>query len=946
MNKQIYIKALLVLAIVLFTFLDKICAQTNFIPSYTSTPNKYKWLEYTNDTITLVFKQGLEKEALRFGQIMMWQCHDTTFSLGKKIRNLNILLHTENAQSNGYVKLAPYQSEFYLTPMQNSGELGSLDFGSLLSIHEYRHALQYSNSLKGFSKLLYLLTGQQGWATFHHLVIPNWFSEGDAVLTETAFSRQGRGRLPYFLNDYRFLALSDVSYNYIKARNGSLKHFVPNHYTLGYLLCREGIDKYGKYFWQNVFKKANKGTPLLFSFKRSFKKEAGISLTSFYNETFNKYYSNWLKDTLISENQYAYNISKESKIFTSYSYPQYTEDNEIIVLKKSLNQIPEFIKINQEGKEEAIIKQGISSDFYFNYKNNKIIYTEIRIDKRYSNLNYSEIVLIDIKSKKKKILTHSSKSFAPSFNQGGDKIIYMQYTEDSNSKLIEMNLSGEILNEIANTENLYYTFPKYLENGAIISAVRNKEGQMSVCLIDPKSKEHKNLIPFTNNIIVDLTTTGNKIFFTGSFDGKDQLYTLNAADGKIKQIISRINNCYMPCINNKQDFVLYTELNKNGRVILQSELNEFNYQEKKVIELEDLFAFQSENFNTISIDFKTIESQFKLKPYKKYKNIITLHSWRPEINRSNLGLTLYSDNLLNTLNLEAGVFRNLNEQKTYYNINTTYSGLYPILKGEANLIPQRTLILPENDNLVADTNVTEKNFKFNTYIPFVLTKGLYESKFQVGSGYQYIRLSNINLNTKNITIQALSFSFNYLKAIRKAPQHFVSRKAIYLQADYLRSINKNSEQFTTQTEFSFGGFLKNDVIIVNGSLLKQKTSSGYQFFNNYNFSRGTQIGGVDCFYKLSLNYQFALAYPDGGINGLFYLYRIRLNPFFDFGWAQAYNNNSFNKMNTAGLEIIADLNIFNTLPIKAGIRYSYVFKSDYTFYKSLPFQIFIPVYFF
>jgi hypothetical protein len=931
---------------VLLFFNKKNAAQTNFIPLYSPTPNYYKWHEYTNDTIKLVFRSGLEKEALNYGQTMMWQCYDSTFSLGKKVRNLNILLHTENAQSNGYVKLAPYQSEFYLTPMHNSGELGSINFGSLLSIHEYRHALQYSNSLRGFSKFLYLLSGQQGWAIFHHLVIPNWFSEGDAVLTETAFSRQGRGRIPYFLNDYRFLALSNVSYKYIKARNGSLKHFVPNHYTLGYLICRNGIDKYGKEIWKNVFTRTNKGTPLLFSFKRAFKKEVGISLNSFYDETINNYYNNWLKDTIITENQYAQAISKESKIFTSYSYPQYTEENEIIALKKSLNELPEFIKIYDDGREQKITLQGISSDSYFNYKNNKIVYTEIRIDKRYSNLNYNEIVLLDIKNKKKKTLTNLSKSFAPSFNKEGDKIVYMRYTDESNSILVEINLKGEILNEISNKDNFYYTFPKYLDDGNIVSAIRNKEGQMSICLINPKNNEHRNLFPFNNNIIEDLTTSGNHIYFVSSFDGKDQLYTIDNSDGKIKQIISRIQNCYMPCINNKGDFILYTELNNKGRAILQSELNEFNFQEKKVIELEDLFTFQSENFNLITTDINPVTSAFKLKSYKKYKNLINIHSWRPDVNRGKIGLNLYSDNLLNTLNLEVGVFRNLNEHNTFYNFSATYSGLYPVLKIESNIIPQRTIILPENENLFADTNVTEKNFKFNTYIPLIFTKGLYESKFQIGGGYQYINLSNLNINIANTNIQALTFSLNYLKALRKASQHFVSRKAIYIQTDYLRSINTNSEQFTTQTELSIRGISKNDVFIVNGSLLKQRTSSGYQFFNSYGFSRGIQIGGVDRFYKISLNYQFALAYPDGGINGIFYLYRVRLNPFLDLGWAQAFNNNSFNKIQTAGLEIIADLNIFNTLPIKVGIRYSYIFNSNYLFYKSIPFQVFIPVYFF
>jgi len=65
------------------------------------------------------------------------------------------------------------------------------------------------------------------------------------------------------------------------------------------------------------------------------------------------------------------------------------------------------------------------------------------------------------------------------------------------------------------------------------------------------------------------------------------------------------------------------------------------------------------------------------------------------------------------------------------------------------------------------------------------------------------------------------------------------------------------------------------------------------------------------------------------------------------GWAQAYTSNRFYPANTAGLEIIADVNLFNALPSKLGLRFNYRLTNYYnkqTIYT--PVQIFIPVYFF
>ncbi len=113
-------------------------------------------------------------------------------TIGDQQRKINIVLQNQTTISNGYVGLGPFRSEFYMTPDQNSFDLGSLPWPDQLTIHEYRHVEQYNNFNVGLSKAMRTLFGEEGQALANNAAIPNWFYEGDAVFNETNLSRQGR----------------------------------------------------------------------------------------------------------------------------------------------------------------------------------------------------------------------------------------------------------------------------------------------------------------------------------------------------------------------------------------------------------------------------------------------------------------------------------------------------------------------------------------------------------------------------------------------------------------------------------------------------------------------------------------------------------------------------------------------------------------------------------
>ncbi len=237
----------------------------------------------------VIFPVGLDSAGLRVANIIRLMNGAIQPTIGFKQRQISILLQNQTTITNGYVGLAPFRSEFYLTPEQNSFDIGSLWWPEQLAIHEFRHVQQYNNFNVGFSHTLKVLFGEGGQALANDVAIPNWFFEGDAVFNETHVSEQGRGRLPWFFDGFRALWADGRNYSYMKLRNGSLRDFTPDWYPLGYILVSYGRDKYGDDFWKKVTQDAAAYKGVFYPLDKAIKKYSGKDFTQFRNDAFNHY---------------------------------------------------------------------------------------------------------------------------------------------------------------------------------------------------------------------------------------------------------------------------------------------------------------------------------------------------------------------------------------------------------------------------------------------------------------------------------------------------------------------------------------------------------------------------------------------------------------------------------------------------------------------------------
>src|ERR1700753_2455306 len=113
-------------------------------------PPSIKWEQIDMPAAKVIFPAGLDSAGRLVANIISQMNGAIKPTIGTKQKQISIVMQNQTTIANGYVGLAPFRSEFYLTPDQNSFELGSLSWPEQLAIHEFRHVQQYNNFNVGF----------------------------------------------------------------------------------------------------------------------------------------------------------------------------------------------------------------------------------------------------------------------------------------------------------------------------------------------------------------------------------------------------------------------------------------------------------------------------------------------------------------------------------------------------------------------------------------------------------------------------------------------------------------------------------------------------------------------------------------------------------------------------------------------------------------------------
>lgn len=863
-----------------------------------------KYQQIRTDTVRVIFPDGMEDTGQRVARLCTEMARMRPMETGAPLRRIDILLQNATDIPNGYVGLGPWRSELYLTPPQSSFELGSLAWYDLLAIHEFRHVQQLSAARTGISKLIFYAFGGEAYSGAVHVAMPDWYIEGDAVMAETALTPQGRGRLPAFLNGYRERVRDGSYWSYAKARNGSLREYVPSHYELGYLLVNYGRERFGQQTWDSIAIDAAAYKGLFYPFSRALKQRTGLGTVQFYQQAMNGYHARWAG--IVKEDRMHTPMLDEETRYRNLSYPVFDAAGRLYVMVERFDKIPAICAVTLQGLQH-VVTPGFQTEPVFHVSGGKVCWTELRRHPRWFREDFSVIVVHDLNKGSRKTITQTSSYFMPALSADGEKVVAVHDDDFHQYALHVLSArDGEVLARLPNPGNLFYTHPQWTEDGMqIISAARHQDGTMSL------------IGQFVHDgVVVEYVSpgytpigrpylSGEWIYFAMTSGQVDEIFRVHRSTKYFQQVTSDGLSKYQPAVDPVDGELVFTQFSLRGKQLMRLDPGqaEMPLARRSAINLDEPVLMQGEGDLTRTLP----ETIFPSKRYGLLTRPVRLHSLGWYADDPEYGLEVLSENTLNTIQWRNG---------WHYNQNTGYHGPYSQLS--------IGLWYPELVAAYRGTriNVTRQNEEFvwwqhvknvGVRIPFYGYSGPY-----MQSGAFTTRFNHVSTaGDVDISFHYLSHIVHFRNARRVALQHAESR---FSQSVVLRVLHAtdttNAGQFHISTDFTVPSPLRNHFFSLSFDYKHELAANSLRFGDVFRYAWGYDPLRADDLSWFGVSYQLPLVYPDVGFAGIAYLRRVRVNPFFHVMRGDGITYRS------AGSEVFFDLHLLNVEPVTVGLRWA------------------------
>jgi hypothetical protein len=911
-------------------------------------PPSLKWKQINTDSARIIFPEGRDSQANRIAAIVHYLAAAKPVSLGDQLQKINIVLQNQTTIPNGYVQLGPYRSEFFLNPDMNNFGQGSVSWGDQLALHEYRHVQQFNNFNNGLSKLMKTLFGQEGYALAVNAAIPDWFYEGDAVYNETVLTRQGRGRLPLFLNTFPSLWQAGKKYSWMKLRNGSLKDYVPNHYNLGYLLVRYGYEKYGEDFWAKVTGDASAYKGLLYPFQSAVKKHAGVNYKEFRDQALAGYQKSSeavsAKQEGVAPPAGTLLMPVRKNFVTNYLFPYAAGVDSLVYLKTSYRHRPAFY-IKDAGGEHKLKVKDISIDDQYSYRNGKIVYAAYETDPRWGWRDYSVIKVLDVQTGQQRSLTSKSKYFTPDISADGTAVAAVQVDVTGRSELHIMDATtGQLIKAIHSSDISLFTDPKFIDANTLVTAVRLNDGKMALAIAEIASGNTMRLTSPSFNVVGYPTVSNGFIYFTATYGGNDDVFALRLEDKNIFQLTAGTTGNYF--VNAGNGKVTWSAFTAEGYQLQQADEKDITRHEIGMAVAEKLSERLPPGLEPEYGDvlLKKIPGRnFPVSPYKKGTRLLNFHSWRPYYEDPIFTFSLYGQNILNTLQTELYYLYNENEKTNAVGFSSVYGAWFPYLNAGTEYTFNRDAM---TGNKLRTWNQLDSRIGLS--IPLRRVSGQTFKNFNAGSSY--VLRNEFNKGFFKDSMGNTSFSYlqhfiSWSQQVQQATQHIYPRFAYAVSANYRHAITKyEGNQFITSGSLYLPGLQSAHNLLLTGSFQERDTLSQVSFGNRFGYSRGYTGRYFARMWRLSSNYHLPLLYPDWGFGNILYLQRVRANVFYDFTKIYSRDKKTTRDQRSVGGEIFIDTKWWNQYPLTFGFRASRLLDKDqFDGYKGMVYEFIMPV---
>lgn len=934
-----------------------------------------RWYQVNTPHFNVMFPKGFDREASRVANTLEFIHDPEAASMGGRAKPISIILQSQSALSNGFVTLAPRRSEFYTMPPQNYNFAGTNDWLSLLASHEYRHVVQYQQSIVGFNKIVYYLLGQQALSLTAFAAAPQWFWEGDAVATETAFTKSGRGRIPNFGLLFRTNLLEGRSFNYQKQYDRSFKHNIPDHYVLGYHMITYLRNRSNDAeIWDRVVKRAWSKPYIPFTFSRAIKKETGLNINQLYRTMADSLTREWSDEVKrLGLTDFEAITKRKNQTYIDYLYPQVMADGTVLAMKTGIGDISTIVKIKDGKVEEKFITGPVNDAGMLSVAGEKVVWNEYRYDPRWRIRNYSVVKGFDFASRENKDLSKQSRYGGASLSPDGTMVVTVESTTAYDVKMLVLDYSTKaVINEFENPENQLIQMPRWSPDGKSIVAVRLTKDGKKMSVFDFESKKVKDVFDAGNeNIGHPVMSADSKyILYNSPFSNIDNIYAVEVASGNRYQVTVSKYGAYNPSISPDGKWIYYNDQARNGMDVVRTPFDPSKWKPLAGVSHPQEHFYDNlvkqEEHHDIMKDIP--QKDFPVTKYNRGRSLINVHSWGPffdtDITQADLGIS--SRNLLGTMVVNAGYLFDINERTGNYHAGLSYQGFYPVL--DLNVLygkrQDKTGVDDKNVKFTWDETTVTGGFR----IPLLLTRSKYNMNLTLKNWVGYTRVQNFRnqVTTEDNVLYSqgvgrivkVSDSIHYVFDQRIDNGDLIYNQATFSLSRFLRQSRRdfnpkfaqlldlelyntpfggdfNGKLAVARLSLYFPGFAKHHSILLRGGY--QQGTEGYALdrytFRNRVFRpRGFSYPLDSRFMSGSVNYAAPVWYPDIQFGPMLNIQRLRANVFYDYGQAKGnfyfYHDkgsllvgSTKGTYQSVGAEFTVDVNVMRLLPqLDLGIR--------------------------
>lgn len=539
---------------------------------------------------SILFQENMTEEAQRVANTLETLHGPVAKTLGARPRPLRILLNNQTAYANGMFTSVPLRLEFYNFYSSDPHFVGNVDWLNALSIHEYRHYMQYSIQYQ--STPIWLRSLYFGCNLFTFTGVPRFFSEGDAVVMETALSKSGRGRLPGWEKLYKMNLLEHKPTTFAQCLFRSYRRDLPDEYRLGYYFVTHIRNKYGAKAIEYIYKKSIRRVPY-FGFYNAVKEVTKKSVMEVYKEMNQELLLGWSKqlDGLKITPATHLNI-KQHADSSSYIRPFIDRSGHIFAWKKGISVRHQLVMLSPMPSTDNTSSLQEISNFLF--KEKRLFFTvftnalpspfacavgegcAVWLEQYLhpwkgkigdNNVHRIRLQYYDFKRKTKKTLVKNIRYNALAISPNGKQLVAIESGENGSNQLVVVELdSGRVIKKIKNHDGGFYMTPNWSDNEHVV-VVKSKDQKNSILLVNVISEQVEMLLPFTHEHRNSPQIYKDYLLYNSSYNGIDNIYAMHLPTKACFQVTSRKYGAYLGMVDCKTNQLIFTDYTKNGMEI-------------------------------------------------------------------------------------------------------------------------------------------------------------------------------------------------------------------------------------------------------------------------------------------------------------------------------------------------------------------------------------------